>query len=121
MPKLFGPDNPQFTLGRNDENTGWVRVAGEPVFTEARTLGEAIFAYERAFSVSITPYDGSFPEVPFAPDEEPKYFVMRWRNSDQTSLVDIHITRDGFTLCPKQDLNYKLETADVLEIGSLVC
>lgn len=121
MPKLFGPTNPQFTQGRNVDDTGWVRVTGKPVTTKAETLGEAIKAYELAFSVKVTPYDGSYPTVPFSVEEEPKYFVIRAPNNDQATLVDIHILRNGATLCPKQKLDYRLEFDDVLDFGPLIC
>lgn len=121
MPKLFGPTTPKFTQERNADDTEWVRVAGKPVITKAETLGEAIEAYELALSVKVTPYDGSFPAVPFSPEEEPKYFVIRTPNSDQTTLVNIHILRNGATLCPKQKLDYRLDFDDVLDFGPLIC
>ena len=107
--------------GRNEEDTGWVQIIGKPVLTKAKTLGEAILAYEQAFSVTIIPYDGSWPEIPFAAGEEPKYFVIHGNDSDEITLVDIHIIRDEDTLCPKQSLDYPLEPNDILEFGALVC
>jgi hypothetical protein len=121
MPRLFGPENPQFTQGRNENDTGWVRVMGEPVFTEAKTLGEAILAYEKAFSVSIILYDGSFPQIPFASGEEPKYFVIQGNDSSDTTIVDIHIIRNESAICPKQSLDFLLEPNDILEFGPLIC
>ena len=94
---------------------------GRPVLTEAKTLGEAILAYEKAFSVSIVPYDGSFPAVPFASGEQPKYFVIHGNDIDDRTLVDIHIIRNGTTICPKQCLDYPLEPDDILEFGPLIC
>lgn len=37
------------------------------------------------------------------------------------SLVDIHIVRGDAELCPKQNLDFALEDADMVELGPLLC
>lgn len=70
--------------------------------------------------VVITPYDGSNPAVPFAPDEAPKYLVYRLGDGS-FRLVDVHVQRDGEWVCPKQDLAFEVSDADEIEIGELIC
>ncbi len=120
MPKLYGPKNMQFYMNPNADGTGWEPTSGNPVLTDAKTLGEAIAAYEKAFSAIITPYDGSLPGIPFAPGEAPKYFLLEYSDG-MTRLVDIHIYRDESEICPKQDLSFPLEASDVLNFGPLTC
>lgn len=92
----------------------------EPPFqVEATTLGEAIRAYEKAFGVSVTPYDGSDPLIPFEDGEPPKYFFLRGPEIDK--LVDIHVFRGQDRICPKQDLGFPLNNNDVVELGELIC
>ncbi len=123
MPRLFRPEDLPF-LATTDQETAdwaadWAANVDGCVLTEAKTLGEAILAYEKAFSVSITPYDGSDPEYPIASDEEPKYFRIDENGSDVSLIVDIHIYRKGKKgrICPKQSLDYPLEPDDCLVFG----
>ena len=89
------------------------------------TLGEAINAYERAFCVSITPYDGINPPVSPEADAGPKYFVYSdapLGEEPDEILVDIHVERNGEEICPKQDLAFRLQPDDVVQIWTgMVC
>jgi hypothetical protein len=117
--RMYGPDWPR-RVDRRAE-LGKYEPYDEPPFeTSAVNLGEAISSYENQFSAKITLYDGSYPEIPFKPGEEPRYFFFTG-SSGRTWLTDIHIFRGAEELCPKQDLQYPLQDGDLLEIGILVC
>lgn len=68
---MYGPDWPRLVDRRKE--LGNYEPRDEPAFELLVTnLGEAILKYEEAFSVSIEPYDGSYPEIPFTLDEPPR-------------------------------------------------
>ena len=111
MPKIFGPDTFGETFNDDDR----------PLEVEAATLGEALAAYERAFDVKFTPYDGRYPNVRLDP-ADPKYFIYASkRPKREETLVDIHVERDGASICTRQDLAFPLRADDVIQIGMLVC
>src|SRR5690349_22000584 len=70
---IFGPACP--TRPSNQVVRGVRLLEPQPLAADVSTLGEAISAYADAFQVRVTPYDGSYEEVPFTPGEEPKFFV----------------------------------------------
>src|SRR5262245_47143263 len=108
---MFGPDTPLVSL----------ELEAIPLEVEAATLGEAIAAYEAAFAVSITPYDGRFADLPWDP-ADPKWFIYASRRPKwEEVVVDIHVERNGESLCPRQNLHFALEASDVIHIGMLVC
>lgn len=120
MIKIFGPENPARTCVPNSDGSGFHAEEGKAVETPAPTLGAALKAYEKEFAVSIEPYDGSLPTVPFHPDEPPKYFFYD-DNRTGPRLVDVHIQRGSHDICPKQDLQFQLLKGDIIHIGALVC
>lgn len=121
MPTIFGPENPQFAQDRNANDTGWERIPGVPVCTNSETLRDAITAYESEFSLTVTRYDGSLAEVPFFEGQPPKYFWVLRKDGSGKRLVDIHVFREGREICPKQNLDFVLESGDILVLGELVC
>lgn len=120
MPRLFRPNDLPFQATDDEETADWAANLDSCVLTEAKTLGEAILAYEKAFSVSITPYDGSDPEYPIDPyDVAPNYFRIHEKGSDDSWIVDIHIYRKGKKgrIFPKQFLDYPLAPDDWVIFG----
>lgn len=113
--EMFGPANHYSKLqpdGTMQEPT--------PFIARARTLGEALARYCEEYDVAIVPYDGSWPSVPFEPNEAPKYFIFNG-GKFPGELVDIHVDRRGLEICPKQDLSFLLEAGDLVSMGVLVC
>lgn len=94
--------------------------AGPTYFAFANVLGEALSKLELARNVKITPYNGSWEAVKFAPGEQAKYFIYEKSDGSRT-LVDIHILRRGEELCPKQDLTFALCDGDIIVPGALIC
>ena len=105
MPIFYTPGQPRYEmpdLKEIVENPGYA--------SQARTLGELLIEFEECMGTRIEPHD------------PPKYF--RYFDVGSLSnfiLVDIHITRSGTEICPKQDLSFLLEPNDVVEAGVLVC
>lgn len=98
LPQERPPDSPARTPGG--------------MLIEARTLGEAIARACTYFGVAILPHD------------PPKWFRVYQTpdlSSDHYKLVDIHIYRGEENICPKQDLDYPLQEADIVSIGALAC
>lgn len=55
-------------------------------------------------------------------DDPPKYFrYYQSRESQDFTLVDIHVERAGIEICPKQDLMFALLPDDIVEAGILIC
>lgn len=117
MPTVFGPLNQKFFSLVDDT---WDE---SPFVCDSKTFGEALSAYATHYELSITPYDGSDPLIPFAANEEPKYFYCKAKSGTQTfpSLTDIHVLRYGEEICPKQNLQFELLPDDIIEFGILVC
>ena len=123
---IFGPDTP--LPAEDDEAASGEGVAprGDPV--DAATLGEALDHYAKAYSVTFEPYDGSYPDHPFANAEPDKYFWFDGKvhsSNFETAErrrrpVDIHVFRDGQTICPKQDLSFALQPGDEIEVDVIV-
>lgn len=118
MVEIFGPACPP--KAPQERETGIVLIAQEPLRKAAETLAEALEAYAREFGVKFRAYDGSLPEVPFGKDEPRKYFFYEKADGD-SFLVDIHVERGHEDICPKQDLDFRLQPADRVRIGQLVC
>ncbi len=118
MVEIFGPECP-FKIPHALES-GIVVKLHEPLRTTAKTLADALDAYSKEFGVSILPYDGSLPEIPFVAEESPRYFFHR-KTHGECFLVDIHVERGSEDICPKQDLAFLLRPGDRVRIGPLVC
>ncbi|WP_412024628.1 hypothetical protein [Burkholderia cepacia] len=85
---------------------------------DALTLGDAIAQYESRFSVRISPHvDAEDADEKFGD----KYFRYVDALSGVNQLVDIHVIRGDAELCPKQNLTFALEDADMVELGPLLC
>ncbi|EGF93156.1 hypothetical protein ABI_15960 [Asticcacaulis biprosthecium C19] len=92
-----------------------------PFEVSAATLGEAIRQFEAAFSVTVSPYDGTDPALPFTEGEPRRYFFYSNADADRF-LIDIHIFRGTEEICPKQNLDYPLQNGDIVDMaGPLVC
>lgn len=50
-----------------------------------------------------------------------KYFLHTDNQTGIANLVDIHITRSGTEICLKQNLEFELLPADLVELGEIVC
>jgi len=113
MPLIFGPKNSRYAY------TGSPCPHTDLAFeSNAETLGDAIKAYEARFDVSISPYS-----TQITPDDEDaaKYFLCKDNQAELTSLVDIHIFRGKEEICPKQNISFKLELTDMVELGEPIC
>ncbi|RDV00899.1 hypothetical protein DWV00_03995 [Trinickia dinghuensis] len=85
---------------------------------DALTLGDALVKYESHFCVRISVHiDAGDAEEKFGE----KYFRYVDEATGANQLVDIHVFRGNAELCPKQKLDFALESADIVEIGPLVC
>jgi len=91
-------------------------VKGAALQCEAKTLADAIRQYETAFVCTIRPFEELLPN-----QSELKYFDFSDMSGELNGLVDIHVLRSGFEICPKQDLSFPLEESDHVEIGLLAC
>jgi hypothetical protein len=103
MPRISGPQNLYDPNG-----------TGEPLQSEARTLGEAIKDYEVAYRVSVRP-------APASEGSEPKYFLILEADGITSDVVDIHVVRNDEEICPKQDLAFALLPDDEVVFGVLAC
>jgi len=82
------------------------------------TLGDALARYEFHFGVRISVHvDAEDAEEKFGD----KYFRYVDENRGESKVVDIHVIRGNTELCPKQDLEFTLESADIVELGPLLC
>ncbi|CAM2143919.1 protein of unknown function [Pararobbsia alpina] len=113
MVLLCGPKNSRYTYtGSRCPHTD---LALE---SDALTLGDAIAQYERHFGVRISIHiDAEDAEEKFGD----KYFRYIDEAGDEDILVDIHVFRGDEELCPKQNLDFALEDADIVELGPLLC
>ncbi len=76
------------------------------------TLGEVLQGFGAIEGAIITPHD------------PPKYFRYHDEKSPVPEgyvLVDIHVTRSGQEICPKQNLLFKMQSGDIVEILALIC
>jgi hypothetical protein len=92
------------------------RTTADPLIVEADTLLSALEAYSRRYGALIRPYDGSDPRAPFQAGEPPKYFFYTQADGS-VRLVDIHIKRGTGSICPKQDVSFRLRHGDEVHIG----
>lgn len=113
----------------------------ERIDVDVPTLGDALLEAERVFGRPIKPaamHDKYFfvgsQEGPSdsRPDVAAKGWARRWlasllrprsvpRCHSGLGNTDIHIERDGATLCPKQDLSFALLSGDVVVFDALIC
>ena len=121
---MIGIYGPAWPRRLNLISTATGLVAGPPttpgLAVQAARLSEALEAYCTRFGVSVTPYDGSDPLIPFVPGEEPKFFV-HVDDEHGRMYVDVHVTRGGTWICCKQKLDFPLLDGDEIELGVLVC
>jgi hypothetical protein len=73
------------------------------------TLGELIANLGIATTIRLIPH------------HPPKYFRFIDSSHGIDALVDVHISRNGEHICPKQDLDFLLEPDDIVEAGALEC
>lgn len=111
--RLFGPGFPRYPFrllgGEYKELNGLV--------ISAENLGDVLKQYSQAINASIRPYDRSSEKLPFAPSEEPKYFLLESANKEiRSSIIDIHIERDGKEICVKQNVKFELVDEDIVLI-----
>lgn len=97
------------TLFSCPERHGVIRL--ENVAIEATTIGEAISVVERIANVRIVAHDLHKWFRVYATDDD----------SQNYSLVDIHVRRGDANICVKQNLRYPLLQSDTVRIGGLVC
>lgn len=50
-----------------------------------------------------------------------KYFIYYSERAPKGVVVDIHIKRNGKTICPKQNLNFVLQENDEVRFGVPAC
>ena len=84
---------------------------GETDLFSAAILGEALAVAERMLDARIVPHD------------EGKWFriYLNDLSSDQYSLTDVHIDRNGDSFCPKQDTSVALLPDDIVAFEPLIC
>lgn len=91
----------------------------QPVEIAGKTLGELLKNYCRQYDVEITPAKGIIDET----TKEPKYWQYfgnhEFYGVDGEIIIDIHITRDGKMICPKQDLDFPLLETDLISIPAM--
>ncbi|MPV64337.1 hypothetical protein [Burkholderia sp. BE17] len=74
--------------------------------------------YEIHFGVRITAHIDAQDAAEKFGD---KYFHYIDEASGEDKLVDIHVFRGSAELCPKQNLDFALESGDIVELGPLLC
>ena len=118
MPLVKGPDT--YELDESGIIKVWVPQSED---FPGHKLGEVLSAYSEKYGSTFEPYDGSDPNFPFANNEPAKYFwfngVTMPSKDFERRPVDIHIIRNGKSICPKQDLTFSLLPSDTVEIGVL--
>jgi hypothetical protein len=88
------------------------RIEQPGVAIQGNKLGEVLANFGAISNVRVIPHD------------PPKYFRYSEPSDsaeDKYWLVDIHVSRDGKEICPKQDLTFPLQPGDVVEILQLIC
>jgi hypothetical protein len=114
MPLLCGPCNSRFTYtGSKCPHLGLA------IQSDARTVAEALEHYERHFSVKIAPMVDPLHGLE---ENRGKYFQF-WQtlDSDEWRAVDVHIIREGLSICTKHELHLQPRSEDIVEIGELIC
>jgi hypothetical protein len=121
--KISGPSNePIYIYIPAIKDLSSAKFEDNFFYCEARTLGEALEAYCAKFDSEIQPYDGSVSNLPLEEGEKKYFFYLDPNSRFQKLLVDIHVIRDEtIDICPKQNLDFKLESGDKVSIGMLVC
>lgn len=113
MPLLCGPKNSRYAYTGN-----LCPHTDLALKVDALTLGDAIAQYETHFGVRISAHiDAEDAEEKFGD----KYFRYVDEAGGENKLVDIHVFRGSAELCPKQNLEFALENADIVELGPLLC
>lgn len=109
---LCGPKNARYTY------------TGSPVphldlayHCEAHTLAEALSIYESVFNARVTPMQE--PLLGLSANIG-KYFDYLDLDSGVKTAVDIYVVRQGRDICPKQNLSFELQFADIVDIGPLI-
>lgn len=105
MPKFYSHDYPRYSFDPVTRNP--TELSGLEL--SALTLGELLERLEAASGIRVVPHD------------PPKYFRYYPVGSTEFYLVDVHVSRDGDEICPKQDLTFLLESGDSVEAGLLAC
>lgn len=80
------------------------------VMIDALTVGELFEKYETITGARVMPH------------EPPKYFLYYPEHgSEKCMLVDVHVVREGESICVKQDLSFSLLPDDKVVLGPLAC
>ncbi|UOD27600.1 hypothetical protein INH39_19015 [Massilia violaceinigra] len=107
MPTFFSHDFPQFIISLDLMQA----VAQPGIVLAGATLGELLQELETTRNIRVV-----------AQPDSPKYFRYHNPASDpQFYPVDVHILREGMTICPRQDLSFALLPGDKVEAGVLAC
>lgn len=85
---------------------------------EAQTLAEALSIYESVFNARITPMQEPLLGLN---ENIGKYFDYLDLDNNSKMAVDVHVIRQGETICPKQNLDFVLQKEDIVDIGPLLC
>jgi hypothetical protein len=106
MPQVYPLGQPQFAV---DPSSGkLVELPG--LLLPGSTLGELLEELERNTGAWVIP------------DAPPKYFrYFASRQATEYELVDIHVEREGQSICAKQDLSFALLPSDKVVPGLLAC
>ena len=113
MPLVVGPRNYPY-VGADLEP-----LPAEEFRTSAATVREALHAYAQHYGVTISPHEWQpgerFPAGCYFDYEDKSH--PRWPHV----LIDVHVRRATADLCVKQDLDFPLESADVVHLGIPAC
>jgi len=109
MQSLYLPLAPTIKLD-TDESGRMVseKLPGLPI--QASTLGGLI-------EIVMHEHDCRIVKNP----ESDKYFIYYGEKTPEGITVDIHIKRNGISICPKQNLNFTLEENDQIHFGLPAC
>lgn len=92
----------------------------QPVEIPGKSLGELLKNYCQQYDLKITPAKGFIDET----SKEPKYWQYIGNHDffgvDGEIIIDIHVTRDGKMICPKQDLDFPLIETDLIDIPAML-
>lgn len=111
MPTISGPHNSMSTFA-----DGTLVRVDPPLNSAATTLGVALGEYGRKFNVLVRPCHEPLPG-----QTEVKYFEIQRPDGVVEWVVDVHVIRESEEICPKQDLAFRLQPNDQVEMGTLAC
>ena len=105
MPLICGPKNSRYEYtGSKCPHTDLA------LKVDVFNLLAAIQIYEKYFNVTVKPIE-----------DQDKYFIHLDNVTGNILWVDIHVYRFENEICVKQDLDFKLQPQDIVELGELIC